>query len=337
MKDTPADLTVLNLGAGVQSSTLALLAEVGAVTPKPDLAIFADTQWEPAEVYKHLDWLKGQLSFPVHVVTAGDIRANFMTGTTLQGFKGFVAAPTFLKSGGLSRRQCTRDYKIRPIIKEIRRLLGVGYRQRVPKGTTVEQWFGISTDEIVRAKPPREAWSRGRWPLIELDMSRRDCLRWFAERYPGRTLAKSSCIGCPFHDNALWRHIRDNAPEEWQDAIHVDKVMREQADPNAYLHRQRIPLSEAKIDVPEDNRIPLFDMECEGMCGVRLRTCLFFWGVGFREVVHDDPRAEGSRPDSGGSNTRGKGSLRSLQKPMQSPRLYQAYGSQGALHGALQA
>jgi hypothetical protein len=40
-------LRVLSLGAGVQSTTLALLAAHGEVGPMPDCAIFADTRWEP--------------------------------------------------------------------------------------------------------------------------------------------------------------------------------------------------------------------------------------------------------------------------------------------------
>lgn len=47
-------LRVLSLGAGVQSTTLALMAAHGEIEP-PDCAIFADTQWEPAEVYAHLN------------------------------------------------------------------------------------------------------------------------------------------------------------------------------------------------------------------------------------------------------------------------------------------
>jgi hypothetical protein len=48
---------ILSLGAGVQSSTLALMAAAGEVTPMPTAAIFADTQDEPASVYRWLDWL----------------------------------------------------------------------------------------------------------------------------------------------------------------------------------------------------------------------------------------------------------------------------------------
>lgn len=36
-------LTVLSLGAGVQSTALALMAAKGRITPMPDCAIFADT------------------------------------------------------------------------------------------------------------------------------------------------------------------------------------------------------------------------------------------------------------------------------------------------------
>jgi len=46
----------LSLGAGVQSSTMALMAAKGQIGPMPDAAIFADTQWEPRHVYTWLNW-----------------------------------------------------------------------------------------------------------------------------------------------------------------------------------------------------------------------------------------------------------------------------------------
>ena len=66
-------ITVLSLGAGVQSSTLALMAAHGEVTPMPDCAIFADTGWEPKAVYDWLDWLEPQLPFQVTRVANGNI------------------------------------------------------------------------------------------------------------------------------------------------------------------------------------------------------------------------------------------------------------------------
>ena len=55
-------LTVISLGAGVQSSVMALMAAKGQITPMPDCAIFADTESEPDHVYEWLDWLETQLS-----------------------------------------------------------------------------------------------------------------------------------------------------------------------------------------------------------------------------------------------------------------------------------
>ena len=67
---------IISLGAGVQSSTMALMAVHGEITPMPDYAIFADTQDEPASVYKWLDWLESKLTFPLVRVTRGKDRKS---------------------------------------------------------------------------------------------------------------------------------------------------------------------------------------------------------------------------------------------------------------------
>lgn len=68
----------LSLGAGVQSSTLLLLAMRGEI-PTFDAAIFADTGWEPAPVYAHLRRLQrlaAPAGIPVVQVSAGNIRRD---------------------------------------------------------------------------------------------------------------------------------------------------------------------------------------------------------------------------------------------------------------------
>lgn len=52
-------LTVVSLGAGVQSTTMVLMAARGVIGPMPDCAIFADTGEEPRATYDHLVWLTG--------------------------------------------------------------------------------------------------------------------------------------------------------------------------------------------------------------------------------------------------------------------------------------
>jgi hypothetical protein len=263
---------VISLGAGVQSTTMALMAAHGEITPMPDCAIFADTGWEPKAVYDHLAWLQGlTLPFPIHIVSTGrNLRDDVLRASRHEGR--FVAVPFFTVNGGLGRRQCTREFKIDPIAKKQRELLGYRPRQSIPDNM-VTCWIGISLDEAIRAKPSWYNWQTNRWPLIEQALHRRDCLAWLNERgYPQPP--KSSCIGCPYHDNAHWRHMRDHSPDEFAEAIRIDKALRERGPMKGmrvqqYMHRDLVPLD--KVDLRTDaelGQLDLFLNECEGMCGV---------------------------------------------------------------------
>lgn len=266
-KEIPgANFRVLSLGAGVQSTVMALMAEKGLIGPMPDCAIFADTGWEPKGVYTHLDWLETQLSFPVYRVSIGNIRDDTSNGINSTGQR-FASMPFYMKGGeAMGRRQCTNEYKIMPIRQKTRELVGLGYRKRA-KLQVVEQWIGISTDEVTRVKDSKDKWIHNRWPLLEMDMSRLDCIAWFDEHYPGRTLAKSSCIGCPYHSNTEWR---DLTPEDFEDACKFDEEIRNYSkmDNPQYLHRDCIPLREVDLRTAEEaGQYSLLD-ECDGMCGV---------------------------------------------------------------------
>lgn len=250
----PVPMEILSLGAGVQSTTLALLACEGVL--HLDAAIFADTGWEPPGVYRHLDRLQAHMEkagIPLYRVGAGNIRHD-----CLDPNKRFVSLPYYTKSTdgrlGIGRRQCTNEYKIRPIHRKVRELLGAKpptYRA-VPRNSAVNQWIGFSTDEIYRVTTTKDNWyTTKRYPLLELDMSRADCQRWLAER--GWKVAKSACVGCPFHSNNEWRDMRDNRPDEWADAVAFDQAIRKGGhrakplDGEAFLHPSRVPLAEADL------------------------------------------------------------------------------------------
>ena len=83
---------------------------------------------------------------------------------------------------------------------------------------------------------------------------------------------KSACIGCPYHDNAQWRDMRDNRPDEWRDAVEFDKGIRNNlhnVTMTAYVHRSLVPLNEVDLSTERDRgQMDLFGNECEGMCGV---------------------------------------------------------------------
>ena len=266
------DLRVINLGAGVQSTTLILMAARGEFDVIPDCAIFADTQWEPKAVYEHLDWLEREVGhiIPIYRVTKGNIRQACLES---KNGKRFAALPFHVRNpdgkSGMLRRQCTREYKIEPINRKIRELLGFKPRKRITK--TVEQWFGISIDEAFRMRDSRYPWAINRYPLVEKDMTRWDCVLWLQRNgYP--VPMKSACIGCPFHDDRYWRDMRDNRPEEWADAVDFDRQIRTGLRGvlhEAYLHRSLVPLDQVDLSTDRDyGQLDLFEMECEGMCGV---------------------------------------------------------------------
>lgn len=250
-------IRVLSLGAGVQSTTLALLAIEGAL-PKPDAAIFADTGWEPRAVYEHLDRLAVHLDhagIPLHRVSNGNLRAD-----AIDPEHRYASVPYFVRnpdgSDGMGRRQCTSEYKLAPINRKVRELLGASAPdfRRVPKGRVAEQWIGFSTDEIHRVSDKHGvSYLNPRYPLLEQGMSRKDCYRFLAARGWEDT-AKSACVGCPFHGNAQWRDLRDNRPQEWADAVAFDAAIRKGGsrglplNGEAFLHRSRIPLEIAPID-----------------------------------------------------------------------------------------
>ncbi|MCX5121983.1 hypothetical protein OG992_32990 [Micromonospora sp. NBC_00362] len=221
-------------------------------------AIFADTGWEPAAVYRHLDRLTGiaeQAGIEVVRVSAGDIRAD-----ALDPRHRFASMPLFTLGPngerGMARRQCTSEYKIKPIKVEVRRRLGYPHPRRVPRGVRAEVAIGISLDEIGRARDSDVAYMHNVHPLLDVGWRRTDCLRLLA----GHGLAdtpKSSCVGCPFHDDGFWFALREHSPQEWADAVAFDRSIRNgSARANAdghplrgqfFLHRQRVPLDKVQL------------------------------------------------------------------------------------------
>lgn len=260
-------LRVISLGAGVQSTTMALMAAHGEIGPMPDCAIFADTGDEPADVYRHLAWLMSPnvLPFPVHVVSQGRLSDRLREGDDT------ARVPFYVGAGGISKRQCTRNFKIRPIRKTVRDILGRPGRAYIAPGA-VEQWIGISTDESIRMKPSGVAFTLNRHPLIEKFMSRADCKVWLtAHEYP--IPPKSACVFCPYQANEQWRK-RYAQPDEWREILRMDDWLAapEQVarfHGRLFVHRSRVPMAEADLRAKE---MPLFGTEfaeeCEGMCGV---------------------------------------------------------------------
>lgn len=274
---------ILSLGAGVQSSTLALMAATGETEHRLDAAIFADTQAEPASVYRWLDWLEAEIQrspypYPVHRVTKGNlasdslrVRTSKKTGMTYMKH----SIPAFMLrangKGGIMGRACTLDHKITPILRAAKQIAGVKLRQ---KHATVEMWIGISTDEAIRMKPARLPWIYNVWPLIDAGVSRTGCAAWMSARgFPQPP--RSSCSFCPYHSDKEWARLKTEEPEAFADAVAYEADLQRaiaqcpRLDGVPYLHNSRQPLHTIDFTANANGNHPdMFGNECEGLCGV---------------------------------------------------------------------
>lgn len=320
---------IISLGAGVQSSAMALMAAKGEIKPMPTAAIFADTQDEPKKVYEWLEYLSPKLPFPVLHVTNGSVMDDGLpvytsakSGKTY--IKSIIPAFTLQKDGtkGLLGRKCTADYKIKVIIAKIRELvtpprirewrkkhaiackqIGVWKREckRIkdfnkgkpkherklsphrPEAAWKEcqqdalavSWIGISTDEASRVKESREIWIRSEWPLLDKWKSRDSCLDWM-KNHGHPEPPRSACIKCPFHSDDEWIDMRDNQPEEFDEACTYEEKLQDAARRQTaltgtpFLHDTCVPLRQVKFvkTATGYKQVSLFGNECEGMCGV---------------------------------------------------------------------
>lgn len=271
-----AKLRVLSLGAGVQSSTLVEMMVAGEL-PWVDAIIFADPGDESILTMRHLDYLEERVKrftngrVEVHRTGRDDrlsdrIRNRAAGKGTINNDR-FVSAPFFTGRGGRGKRQCTREFKVEPQEKVQRELLGYKPRQRIPEASC-EVWIGISTDEVFRAGAAFSRWVVHRYPLLELGMSRSDCIRWLEAR--GLPVPpKSACVFCPYRSNAEWRWLRDNDPLGWADAVEIDRLIRSTPGmrEREYLHRTLKPLDQVDLSTDEERGQGML-MVCEAGCGL---------------------------------------------------------------------
>jgi hypothetical protein len=118
-------------------------------------------------------------------------------------------------------------------------------------------------------KPARDPYILNRHPLIELNMSRQDCINYLNKKKIPLP-EKSACIVCPFHDDKYWHFMKTKRPEEFADAVELDKEIRtisRKDNIKNYTHKSCKPLDEVDFN-PDENQLDMFNNECEGMCGV---------------------------------------------------------------------
>jgi len=259
------ELRVISLGLGRQSVAMYLLAAEGKLEPRPDYAIFADTQDESAKTMSWLSRLEDMGEIPIIVATRGKL-----SGEVIRSMRdtpsGFCPIPTYVQGESREkqgRRQCTRWAKLAVIDREIRQLLNLRPGQR-SEPDRAEVWVGISIDEATRAKPSRYPISVNRFPLLyDYPMRRGECAEYVRSRM-GDVPPKSSCVYCPFKSDADWIDQKQNDTDSFQRAVEFELELHA-IDPTQFLHDSCLPLGE--VDFSPDRTLDLFESECEGICG----------------------------------------------------------------------
>jgi len=254
-------LIVESLGWGVQSFTLIAMAALGEIE-KPDLAIHSDTTHEATFTYGFASrWHQWIIDHGIPIVTvqpAGnrvDPLNYFKTGAVMIPL--YTATPA--RKGGRMRRQCTGKWKIAPMRK---------YIQTIRDHKPVEMWLGISLDEFQRMRDSDVKYITNRYPLIEMKMTRNDCIDWLIQ-HDLEVPKKSSCVFCPFHSNNEWRNVKSN-PYDWNIATRVDNALRSVRPPyDLFLHNSRKPLETIDLrTMQEKGQMDLWLEECDGVCGI---------------------------------------------------------------------
>lgn len=227
-------IKICSYGGGVQTFGMLLMIKDGLIA-KPDYFIFSDTKAEYDGTYAHIEAYAKPL--------CEEMEIPFITVCHEDGIiEGYLETSSLPLPGF---RSCTFNYKIRPINKKLKELLGDQWTRGKP---CVESYIGISTDEAQRAVPikdQRPKWSRLVYPFLELDMSRRQIIDYIEKAgYP--VPMKSGCYICPYHGLKGFVDLKVNHPEKFKVAVTMEEAYftkRPERD-HGFLSDSRIKLKE---------------------------------------------------------------------------------------------
>ena len=256
-------MRILSLGAGVQSSALALMAHKKYID-NVDFAIFADTGNEPDTVYEYLDYLKSIVHYDIFIISKGNLYND--TINNIQNNK-WLDVPFFTirgKTKGTIRRTCTHKYKINPIRKFAHKKI------KENNIKSADMLIGISMDEIQRMTVSNVKYLRNIYPLIEKRLSRYDCIEWL-KKNKFELPERSSCIMCPYHKKETLKTFMQNTKYK-NLLLNLDKNLEYndyyKLDSEMYITNERKRIKDIDFTEDKTKQLDLFTGECQGMCGL---------------------------------------------------------------------
>lgn len=236
----------LSCGFGLQST---VIGEMSACGELPRCTVLhADTGWERQETKNVRDFYAARwrmMGLAVHIITGQDIRRDATKHHKHMPFRAETGAPL--------ARECTREFKIIPLKRKVRQLLGFDATKAPhPRPGSAIIWLGITVDEWMRVKPSKIKFMENRYPLLVARMHRQDCAEWLEARSLPIPI-KSSCIGCPHRRASEWLEMKNAVGDEWSQAVAFDERIRNVAIPGIdadelYIYRHAEPLATANLE-----------------------------------------------------------------------------------------
>lgn len=229
---------VWSSGGGIQSTAIAALICNGAL-PRPDYAIMVDTGYESERTMSYIRRVVipnlAKVGVQFELIASSDYGS-----TAIIDGHGNVNIPAYRENadGSVSKfsTRCNSDWKVRVM----RRWL----RERGVQRCT--NWVGISTDEARRGnKDSGKQWIKNSYPLLELGLSRKDCVD-VIKRAGWEMPIRTSCVFCPNRTDFEWLRLMYECPDDFQRACAVEEEIHK-THPNVFLHSSCRPLREVMI------------------------------------------------------------------------------------------
>lgn len=222
--DGVKEWNVISCGGGVQSTAMIALV-YSEKLPKPDLVLMVDTGYEK----------RGTLDYAQKVLipACDKIGLKFKMLKTpnnaIFNEQGMIVIPAFKRTEDGTEQKlynmCSGPWKV-AVMRRYLRSLGI---------RKARSWIGISTDEAKRQKQSRQDWLSNHYPLVELGISRYQCL-FTIRRLGWPDPARSSCIMCPLQHDDEYELMKSEYPADYQRVVNMDNEI-EKIDPYIFLHK----------------------------------------------------------------------------------------------------
>lgn len=231
--------TVWSCGGGVQSTAIALMILQGRL-PKPDYALITDCGWEKTSTWEYIHKTTiprlAEAGIQLNIVKTTDYGDNAILDPS-----GHVRMPCFKRGpDGQAIRfdtRCSGGWKT-AVAKRWVRQQGIG---------RAHNWIGISADESHRVRLSDRKWIEYRYPLVDLGVTRQDCLDMIGEAGWPRP-PRTSCYFCPQQDDRSWQRTKRDYPEDWARAIEVEERIHA-VEADVYLHHSLVPLQAVEFNI----------------------------------------------------------------------------------------